>query len=269
MRARKLKNLDERFEWYAPVIEADPAAAAGAWRSRWFPAAREVRLDLGCGKGSFAVRAAQAEPDVLFVGMDYDKTCVAMAAKKALALELKNAVFALGDALEITKLFAPGELDCIHLNFSSPFPPAKYAAKRLTHVDRLMSYRDVLRPGAAVYFKTDSAPLYEFSLTQFELAGYDVLWTSTDLRAERPGEIASDYEERLVAQGAKVHAIYAAPGARPERIEQTAELSLAAYLPEDLDSLEYIPCGMEDTVRNFKNRRARQRARALRRGGEA
>lgn len=303
MRARRPKNLDKRFEWYAPVIEAEPLGCAGSWASRWFPDAHEVRLDLGCGKGSFTLQAAQAAPDVLFVGMDCDAICVSMAAKKALEAGVKNVVFTRANADDLARIFAPGELGAIYLNFSSPFPPAKSAPKRLTHVERLMGYRDLLRPGALVCFKTDSEPLYAFSRIQFDLAGYEVLWETTDLRgaaggaegegaekgdvpkdargvhvagdaeraalaaAVRTCHIASEYEERLTALGAKVHALVARPGARPERWEQTAELSLAAYLPEDLDSLTYIPAGMEDTVRNLRNRQANLRAKAARAQG--
>ena len=56
--------------------------------------------------------------------------------------------------------------------------------------------------------------------------------------------------------GATVHAIIAKPGLAPEKVEQIAPLSLAEYLPEDLESMSYIPLGMEDTVRNLLNRRA-------------
>ena len=265
MRARRLKNLDERFEWYAPVIEAEPIERAGTWRERWCPSAREVHLDLGCGKGSFALRSARLHPDVLFIGMDCDKTCVAMAAKQAMAAELDNVVFSLGDADGLADMFAPGEIDRLYLNFSSPHPSAHDAHKRLTHVDHLLAFRDVLAPGAQVLFRTDSAPLYKFSRIQFELAGYEILHATEDLRAEQPDGVASEYEERLVAQGARVHAIVARPGSRPERVEQTANLSLATYLPDDLDSLDYIPYGMEDTVRNFRNRKARLAAREKRR----
>lgn len=294
MRARRPKNLDKRFEWYAPVIEAEPLGCAGAWAARWLPEARDVRLDLGCGKGSFTLQAAQAEPDVLFVGMDCDAICISMAAKKALEAGVKNAVFTRANADDLARIFAPGELGAIYLNFSSPFPPAKSAPRRLTHVDRLMGYRDLLQPGALVCFKTDSEPLYEFSRIQFDLAGYAVLWETTDLRgacepgpvesggaremggagigddvaaAVRTCHIASEYEERLTALGAKVHALVARPGTRPGHWEQTAELSLAAYLPEDLDSLTYIPAGMEDTVRNLRNRQANLRAKEARARG--
>ena len=279
MRARRPKNLERRFEWYAPVIEAAPLERAGSWAQTWLPEAREVRLDLGCGKGSFTLGAAQAEPDVLFVGIDYDAICVSMAAKKALAVNLGNVVFAQADADDLARMFAPGELAGLYLNYSSPFPPAKYASKRLTHVERLMGYRELLRPGARVSFKTDSEPLFRFSRTQFDLAGYEVLWETEDLCgldvAEAPTDpalartvvtcrISSEYEERLTALGAKVHALVATPGPRPASWEQTAELGLAAYLPEDLDSLTYVPAGMEDTVRNLRNRKANLRAKAAR-----
>ena len=53
-------------------------------------------------------------------------------------------------------------------------------------------------------------------------------------------------------------------GPRPESVEQTAPLGLVSYLPEDLDSLSYIPYGMEMTVFNLKNRRANEEARRRR-----
>ena len=269
-RPRKPKNLEARFEWYAPVIEADPASCAGAWAARHMPGAREVRLDLGCGKGSFALRSAAAEPDVLFVGMDVDRICVAMSAKAAMEARLPNVVFTQGDAEHLADYFAPGELARIHLNFCTPNPPAHDARRRLTHARHLAAFRPLLAPGAQIHFRTDSVPLFEYSLAEFAVAGYDVLWQTRDLRAERPDGITSEYEERLVAAGAVVHALVAAPGAHvptPEEMDAAQEgvsQSLATYLPDDLDSLSYIPYGMEDTVRNLKNRRAKLAARAAR-----
>ena len=86
----------------------------------------------------------------------------------------------------------------------------------------------------------------------------------TPARAEFPDEPSSEYEQKLGAQGAKVRALAVTPGPAPERVEQTAELSLAAYLPHDLESLEalsYAPHGMEATVTNLRNRALRTAAR--------
>lgn len=106
--ARPLKNLEERYDWYARAIELEAPARAGAWIEAYCPAARELHLDLGCGKGQFAVAQAQRHPDVLFVGLDYDRTCIALAAQKACELELGNCVFALADGEDLATYFGPG-----------------------------------------------------------------------------------------------------------------------------------------------------------------
>lgn len=269
MRSRKLKMLEKNIDRYAAVIESDPTSCAGQWRERHMPQAREVRLDLGCGKGSFTARMAAAEPDVLFVGLDRENGCVAAAARNALRAEVPNAVFARGDAADLVKLFAPGEVDLLYLNFCTPFPPAKQAPMRLTHIDHLAGYRAVLAPGGAIRFKTDHVPLFEFSRRQFEIAGYQIQWLTTDLHAFHPQEIMSDYEEILIGKGAVIHALQAVPGPVPATMEQAAPLGLVAYLPEDLDSLEYVPYGMETTVLNFKNRKVNAERKAAARVAKA
>lgn len=128
-----------------------------------------------------------------------------------------------------------------------------------------MDFRGVLAEGGEVILRTDSQPLFDFMLTQVPLAGYLLCWQTRDARANFPDEPATEYELRLGAQGARVHALCATPGPVPEHVEQTAELSLAEYLPHDLETLEglaYAPHGMEATVENLKNRAARTRRQA-------
>lgn len=258
--ARALKNLDERYERFARAIELNAEARKGEWIERFCPDARELHLDLGCGKGQFAIAQAQLHPDVLFVGLDYDRRCIALAAQKACELELGNCVFALADAEDLDAFFAEGELARIYLNFSTPHPRKKHAAERLTYVDQLIAYRPLLEKLGSIDMKTDSPPFFEFSLIQFELAGYDVIWTSTDLRADQPDNPLTEYERRLCDKGAKVHACRAVKADRAYSREQTAELSLFPYLPEDLDTLSYIPYGMEGYVLNMRNKRIKDDA---------
>lgn len=122
-----------------------------------------------------------------------------------------------------------------------------------------MDYRHVLAPGAEVCLRTDSLPLREFALTQWELAGYCQTWRSDDARAERPELPTSEYELRLSAQGAKVFALFGTPGEpAPKDPRQTAEMSLACYIPQDLSAFDdYAPHGMQATVQNLRNRAAR------------
>ena len=268
LHARLPKNfvLEERLERYADSIEASPERWAGQWAEACHPldadrdrtSFDEVRLDMGCGKGAFTVEAAAAEKSVLFVGIDFEPICIAYAAQKAEESGLDNVIFSPGVADKVTTYFAEGELSRIYLNFPTPFPRKKEAAQRLTHLDNLLRYRKILAPGATVLLKTDSYPLWGFSRTQFELAGYDIVWESDDARAERPNDPVSWYEERLSAQGATVYAIEATPAREPKRaadgtVEQTASLSLIDYLPEDLSTMTYVPHGMQGTVTNLRN----------------
>ena len=276
MHARLPKNfvLEERLERYGRAIELEPRRLRGQWAEACWPAIgapgdgpsrfREVRLDLGCGKGAFAVEAARREPDVLFVAMDSEPICVAYAAQRACEDGRANVVVVPGSGMRVREYFSPGELGCIYLNFPTPFPRRRDAHLRMACMERLLDFREVLAPGAEVRLRTDSQPLFDFMLTQVPLAGYEVRWLSRDARPERPDAPRSEYEERLGAQGARVLAMDLTPGPAPEHPVQTAELSLAAYLPRDLRELEgmgYAPHGMEATVTNLRNRALRESAR--------
>lgn len=262
LHARLPKNfvLEERLERYASLIEPAPERWRGEWAQACAPAGgtgfSEVRLDLGCGKGAFAIEAARREPDVLFVAMDAEPLCVAYAAQHVFESGLPNVVVVPGNGMRVREFFSPGELSVIYLNFPTPFPRKRDAHRRMACMERLMDFRDVLAEGGEVRLRTDSQPLFDFMLTQVPLAGYRLLWSTLDARAEFPDEPSSEYEEKLGAQGAKVRALAVTPGPAPERVEQTAELSLAAYLPQSLEELEgigYAPHGMQATVENLRN----------------
>ena len=265
MHARKPKHLKERFDWYASAIEAAPQEVRGSWRERRMPKAEQLHLDLGCGKGQWTCEAAKRNPRDLWVGFDNEDVCIALAAKKAVVEDqIPNVVFALSDCDDLLQTMAPGEVDVLHLNFSTPCPRAKYAPLRLTHAERLMMYRQVLAPGGRIELKTDSQPFFVWTLHQLEYANYQVQWSTRDLRALATADkntpidagIVSGYEDRLVAKGAKVHALIAVPLEAPSQLPaQSCPQSLAEYLPQDLESLEYIPYGMEEYVTNMVNRR--------------
>ena len=222
-----------------------------------------VILDLGCGKGEYTVAVANLHPNVLFVGLDVEEICVMRAAELAVAEGVTNAVFIYADDPDLRELFGPGELDGILMNFPTPFPKKKKAHLRLTYLDRLMAYREILAPGASLRLRTDSLPFRDFSLTQLEIAGYDLRWSSDDVRAMFPDEPMSAYESKLTAQGATACGFEAVPGPAPERVEQTAPLSLVSYLPENIEDLDYVPHGMQGCVANMRGRRANRRAKGL------
>ena len=266
---RKSKLVEERMRIYADYLVADPAALRGRWRQRFGRPGAKLHVDLGCGKGLWISRVARAVPGDVYVGIDNDRTCVSFALERVGSACADNAAVVFDEARSLRELFAPGEIDVLHVNSPTPFPRKKEALNRVTSSARLMEYRDLLAEGGALQLKTDSQPLFDFTLEQLERAGYAVDRLTRDLRAggfaaTSEDLIASAYEEKLTAKGARVLALHARPAAAPAEFFPEEPVGLAQYLPEDLDSIDYAPHGMEDTVANLRNRKRNAAARSER-----
>ena len=85
MRMRKKKNLLPRMEACRACQVQDPFAMRGHWREL-MPDARELRVELGCGKGRFTVGTAQAEPDVLLIAVEKVPDAMVVAMERAQAV---------------------------------------------------------------------------------------------------------------------------------------------------------------------------------------
>lgn len=263
-RMRASSAQDDAVGSFGPLAGDTPSAAAEHVRAFSSESRHDrVVLDLGCGKGEYTVAVAKLHPATLFVGLDVEEICVMRAAELAVEEGVSNVVFVYADDPDLRELFAPGELDGILMNFPTPFHKKKKAHLRLTYLDRLMAYREILAPEASIRLRTDSMPFRDFSLTQLELAGYDLRWNTDDVRAMFPDELMSAYESKLTAQGATVCGFEAVPGPAPEHVEQTAPLSLVSYLPESIEDIDYVPHGMQGCVANMRGRRANRRAKGL------
>lgn len=216
MRMRKKKNLVPRMERCSALQVKDPAAQKGHWRDL-YPGAKEVHLEIGCGKGSFTVGTAQQNPEVLLIAIERVPDAMVVAMERARERELTNVFFIDGDAEKLGEMFEPGELDCIYINFCDPWPSNRHAKRRLTHVNFLRSYRPLLKDGGEIQFKTDNRPLFDFSLEQFPEAGYDLSQVTYNLHAFGPCGIMTDYEAKFSAQGVAINRCVATK--RPEAEE--------------------------------------------------
>ena len=205
MRMRKKKNLIPRMERCAPCRVQDGFALRGRWREALMPSARELRLELGCGKGRFTAETARRYPDVLFIAIEKVPDALVVAMERAMAMELKNVFFVVGDAALLPDYFAPGEVDRIYINFCDPWPHTRQAKRRLTHRGFLDLYRRVLRPEGQVHFKTDNQPLFAFSLREFPAAGYALSEVTHNLHEEGPQGVMTDYEAKFYDQGIPIH----------------------------------------------------------------
>ena len=204
MRMRKKKNLAPRMERCHAVHVLDGFLLKGHWRDL-FPDAKALYLELGCGKGRFTVETAAQHPDVLFIAIEKVADAQVVAMERAVAAGLTNVFFVVGDAAALPDYFAPGEVDRIYVNFCDPWPPKRQAKRRLTHRNFLTIYRKVLKEGGQIHFKTDNAPLFQFSLEEFPQVGFSLSEVTDDLHRDGPQGVMTDYEAKFHAEGIPIH----------------------------------------------------------------
>ena len=163
-----------------------------------------IYIEVGMGKGQFIMTLAQQNPDINYVGIEKYSSVLVRAIEKQEELELPNLYFIRMEAEYIADVFAPDEVSGIYLNFSDPWPKDRHARRRLTSVQFLERYEQILKKEGHVVFKTDNRDLFEFSLEQVEEAEHWKLLNHTfDLHNSKyvEGNVMTEYETRFVEKG--------------------------------------------------------------------
>ena len=203
MRMRRKTNLIPRLEKCSHLLVTDPAVLCGRWLDEFSPYS-ELHLELGCGKGLFTAETAKAGSEFFIAALEKSASVMVTAVERADAIGLKNVRFLNGLADYLTDFFAPNEVSRIYINFCDPWPANRHARRRLTGRRFLELYKQVLRPGGEIHFKTDNLPLFEFSLPEFESAGFLVSEVTRDLHENGPGGVMTDYEMKFHSQGVTI-----------------------------------------------------------------
>ena len=205
MRMRHKKHGAERIAACAELQISTTEGVASDPQS-FFPARKPLALEIGCGKGDFAIGMAARHPEWNWIAMERvaDVACIALEkAMQTKADRPDNLRFLIANAQNLPLLFLPGSVDCIYLNFSDPWPKKGYAKRRLTHAGFLSIYQELLRPDGELKFKTDNVELFDFSLEQFDICGWKVEWMTRDLHASEraDGNVMTEYERNFSAKG--------------------------------------------------------------------
>ncbi len=213
MRMRKKKHGAERIAACAAYLISDTGALSSlsGGSAELFGADRPLHLEIGCGKGNFAVGMAARHPEWNFIAMEKvpDVACLALEKAKADAERRPgdNLRFLIGDAEHLAEWFPPHSVSRIYLNFSDPWPKKGYAKRRLTHRRFLELYRGLLVEGGELYLKTDNQGLFDFSLEEFEAVGVEMPFVSRDFHAtkEAADNIMTEYEANFSSQGMPIY----------------------------------------------------------------
>ncbi len=212
MRMRKKKHGAERIAACSEIL-IDPIPLPAVDPQTYFSQVRPLHLEIGCGKGDFAVGMAAKHPECNFIAMERVSDVACLALEKAMdARESRpdNLRFMIGDAKNLTEWFPPHSVDCLYLNFSDPWPKKGYAKRRLTHGNFLALYREVLKPHGMLKLKTDNQGLFDFSLEEFERCGLEILWQTRDLhRSEQKNDnVMTEYERNFSERGQVIYSAW-------------------------------------------------------------
>lgn len=206
MRMRKKKHGEERISACAELLIADPSVLNDDPAAPFSDKEKKLCLEIGCGKGNFAVGTAAKDIDCNIIAMEKVPDVCCLALEKAMACKEQrpdNLRFIIGNADNLEEWFPEKCLDVIYLNFSDPWPKAGHAKRRLTHRNYLAKYKKLLKEGGLLIFKTDNVGLFDFSLEEFEEFGCKIEWMTRDLhnseRAE--GNVMTEYEKNFSEKG--------------------------------------------------------------------
>ncbi len=206
MRMRKKKHGGERILACAQILIQDPNTLMQDPSAYFSDKSKPLCLEIGCGKGNFAVGTAAKEQGENLIAMERVPDVACLALEKAMACaetRPDNLRFIIGNADNLLEWFPENCLDKIYLNFSDPWPKAGHAKRRLTHRSYLEKYKKLLKARGYLIFKTDNAGLFDFSLEEFEEFGLNVEWMTRDLhRSDRAeGNVMTEYEKNFSEKG--------------------------------------------------------------------
>ena len=207
MRMRKKKHGKERLDAcrdYVYTHEGEPLSSVS---ESVFGKEAPVYLEIGAGKGGFAVGMKKLHPEVSYLAMERVTDCVVLAAERAASEGIENLKFIIDTADNLTRIFSYGTIDRIFLNFSDPWSKKGYAKRRLTHRRYLSVYMNLLPEGGKLRFKTDNSELFDFTLLEIEAIGLTPDVVTRDLHASEymPGNVITEYEAAFSAMGVKIN----------------------------------------------------------------
>lgn len=206
MRIRFNKNAENAIKKRADIVITNPTQLKNKWRQSFFEKThtdQPIRVELGMGKGQYVTEMALLNPEINFIGIDMRNELLYAAMRKVMEKQVEQNVFLILANIEsITDMFGENEVNLFYINFCDPWPKARHSKRRLTHRSFLKKYIPLLVNGGEIIFKTDNEGLFDFSIPEFEAAGYEINEISRDLhKLNDPSNVMTEYEKKFSDKG--------------------------------------------------------------------
>jgi tRNA (guanine-N7-)-methyltransferase len=174
------------------------------WR-RDFGRDAPLELEVGPGRGHFALDHAAANPQIDLVAIETRRSDCELIRARARKRGVRNVMVIQGDAkLLVPRLFAPGTLSALHVQFPDPWWKRRHQKRRLVDVELAALMRSSLREGGYVDFRTDVQAYARAAVQTWEEAGFVNAAGPGQLWSEPPA-VLSTRERRYARTGQPVY----------------------------------------------------------------
>jgi len=187
---------------------------AGSWRDRFAKPGqqRELHVEIGCNTGHVTRAWAEANPDKLYIGIDWKFKIIHRGAEKTAEKGLQNLIFFRANVERLQYMFGPGEVDFLYLYFPDPWPKKAQWKNRFLKESTLREAARIVRSGGIFHIKTDHDGYYAWMREAFAKVGdvWEIDRESLDLHAGNPAAGKLDipevtlFEKLFIKDGIKI-----------------------------------------------------------------
>ena len=188
-------------KWVKPFLENEQEYLISDLNS--FNTDKPIYIEIGMGMGDFICESAYINPDIFYIGLEKEETCVARAIKKAKELELNNFKVIHIDAINLKEIIPNNKLDLIYLHFSDPWPKKRNHKRRLTYMSYLKMYEEVLKDKGYIVFKTDNELFFVDSIGYFNESNFVLI--EMDRNYFKEDEPMTAYQKKFVDEGKAIY----------------------------------------------------------------
>ena len=201
--------LSERWTWRP---DPEPAAWDPLLPSRGLPRPLDwgavfgsegpVEIEIGSGKGTFLVTAAEARPDHRFLSIEWALPYAEHVRDRVRRRGLENVRVVRADAGRfLADHVPPGSVRVLHVYFPDPWPKKRHHKRRLVQPEFVARAAEVLEPGGEIRFVSDHAEYFEEATAA--LVAEPRLEPAPVLEDEMTD--LTNYERKYRAEGREIH----------------------------------------------------------------
>ena len=163
-------------------------------------------IELGMGKGKMITELAKNNSTINYLGIEKSPTVALKAVKKAENKNLNNFKIICGDIKNLNNL-VKGKVKKIWLTFPDPWPKKRHAKRRLTHINFINLYKNILLKNGKILLKTDNDKLFNWTIKHLKENKIKIKNITNDFHNHHTSQnnIMTSYEKKWSSAGKKIN----------------------------------------------------------------